>query len=492
MSLRLDENLAGLLSQIRSLLPSEKVYLVGGAVRDLLLGKPVHDLDFVLAKDSVRLAKAVKNRFQGVWFTLDDERQTARVILRQGSDQELVFDFTSFIGDTVEEDLSQRDFTINAMAIDLDEPEVLIDPLGGRSDLIGNKLKPGSPRSLIDDPLRVLRGVRMVRMYGLVPSPEIIAIMRVATKGLRRVSGERIRDELLKVLACSGREETFDLLNRYGIYDLLAGWANALISEIELTRSLSDGQSKLMELDIEENKDRAVYSDFYAERAEIIKNLDITLSAIQNNDLPEQFSGIEPFVQDMDRFLQQLKETLNEELQGARTRLEAILLTAFLAGSFDDPGFAENLTNFLMLGQKEKKAIEKICLGHRNISTLSSKNELNALESYRLFRESGTFTVESALLHLCEEETQNVNQRKVAIKVLASWFVDQESVIDPPRLIDGDQLQKELGVSPGPWMGEYLEAIREAQVTGEVNSYQDAIDFVRRMIENRSKDESKG
>lgn len=492
MSLRLDENLAGLLSQIRSLLPSEKVYLVGGAVRDLLLGKPVHDLDFVLAKDSVRLAKAIKKHFQGVWYTLDDERQTARVISRQGSDQELVLDFTSFIGDTLEEDLSQRDFTINAMAIDLDEPEELIDPLGGRSDLIGNKLKPGSPRSLIDDPLRVLRGVRMVRMYGLEPSPEIIAIMRVATKGLRRVSGERIRDELLKVLACSGREETFDLLNRYGIYDLLAGWANASISETELTRLLSDEQSKVMKHDIEEKKGCAGYSDFYAERAEIIKSLDITLSAIQNNDLPEQFSGIEPFVQYLDRFFQQLKETLNEELQGARTRSEAILLTAFLAGSFDDPGFAENLTNFLMLGQKEKKAIAKICLGHRNISTLSSKNELNALDTYRLFRESGTFTVESALLHLCEEENQNVNQRKVAIKVLASWFVDQESVIDPPRLIDGDQLQKELGVSPGPWMGEYLEAIREAQVTGEVNSYQDAIDFVRRMIENRSRDESKG
>ena len=492
MSLRLDENLAGLLSQIRSLLPSEKVYLVGGAVRDLLLGKLVHDLDFVLAKESVRLAKAVKNRFQGVWFTLDDERQTARVILRQGSDQELVLDFTSFIGDTLEEDLSQRDFTINAMAIDLDEPEVLIDPLGGRSDLIGNKLKPGSPRSLIDDPLRVLRGVRMVRMYGLEPSSEIITLMRVATKELGRVSGERIRDELLKVLACPGLQETFGLLTRFGIYSLLAGWANASVSEIELTRSLSDEQSGQMKHDVLERKARTESSDFYLERAEIIKNLDTILSAIQHNNLPEHFFGIKQFVQDLDRFLQLLKETLNEELQGTRTRSDAILLTAFLAGSFDDPGFAEKLTNFLMLGQKEKKAIAKICLGQCNISTLSSKNELNALDTYRLFRESGTFTVESALLHLCEEENQNVNQSKVAIKVLASWFEDQESVIDPPRLIDGDQLKKELGISPGPWMGEYLEAIREAQVTGEVNSYKDAIDFVREIIKNRSRDESKG
>lgn len=492
MSLRLDENLAGLLSQIRSLLPSEKVYLVGGAVRDLLLGKPVHDLDFVLAKDSVRLAKAVKNRFQGVWYTLDDERQTARVILRQGSDQELVLDFTSFIGDTLEEDLSQRDYTINAMAIDLDAPEVLIDPLGGRSDFLEEKLKPGSPRSLIDDPLRVLRGVRMVRMYRLEPSTETIALMRVASKGLGRVSGERIRDELLKVLACPGLQETFGLLTRFGIYSLLAGWTNASISETELTRSLSDEQTDQMKHDVVERKARTESSDFYVERADIIKSLDVILSAIQNNDLPEQFSDIELFVQDMDRFLQQLKETLNEELQGARTRSDAILLTAFLAGSFDDPGFAEILTNFLMLGQKEKKAIEKICLGFRNILILSSKKELSALDIYRLFRDSGTFTVESALLHLCEEENQYVNQRKVAIKVLASWFEDQESVIDPPRLIDGDQLKKELGVSPGPWMGEYLEAIREAQVTGEVDSYQDAIDFVREIIKNRSRDESKG
>ena len=67
MSLRLDEDFVAFLSEIRGLLPTEKVYLVGGAVRDLLLGTPAHDLDFVLAKDSVRLAKAVKT-FSGVWY----------------------------------------------------------------------------------------------------------------------------------------------------------------------------------------------------------------------------------------------------------------------------------------------------------------------------------------------------------------------------------------------------------------------------------------
>ena len=181
MSLRWMRILA-FLSEIRGLLRTEKVYLVGGAVRDLLLGTPAHDLDFVLAKDSVRLAKAVKKHFRGVWYTLDDEHQTARVILEQGSEEERVLDFTSFIGATIEEDLSQRDFTINAIAIDLDNIGELIDPLDGRKDLFEKQLRLGNPNSMNSDPLRVLRGVRMVRTHEL--EPETIASMRVATKDL--------------------------------------------------------------------------------------------------------------------------------------------------------------------------------------------------------------------------------------------------------------------------------------------------------------------
>lgn len=492
MSLRLDENFTALLSQIRNLLPSEKVFLVGGAVRDLLLGKPVHDLDFVLAKDSVRLAKAVKNYFRGVWYTLDDERQTARVILQQGSNEELVLDFTSFIGDTLEEDLSQRDYTINAMAIDLDNPNEIIDPLGGRIDLLEKRLKPGSPNSLRSDPLRVLRGVRMERMYELEASSETIEKMRVATKGLGQVSGERIRDELLKCLNLPDREKTFCLLDRHGIYSYLVLRANGLDAGSGFHDPISNSYLNLIESECVHTHEHLITDDFIEKRSEIIKNFDSILVGIQNNNLPKQFEAVSQQVKDPESFIKNLKETINEELQGSRTRTDSILLTVFLARSFDDLDFAGNLTSFLLLGQKEKKAIEKICSGYRNITTLSLLNELTHLEIYRLFRDSGTFTIESALLHLCQEQVENQKKSKVALKVLESWFEDQESVIDPPRLIDGDQLQKELGISPGPRMGEYLESIREAQVTGEVERYQDAINLVKRLIEDRSRNENKG
>ena len=89
MNLLLDKKLADFLREVRRAVPGQKVYLVGGAVRDLVLGRAVKDLDFVVADGSVQLAKNVRRRFEGVWYSLDDEHKTARVILKQGQPGEL-------------------------------------------------------------------------------------------------------------------------------------------------------------------------------------------------------------------------------------------------------------------------------------------------------------------------------------------------------------------------------------------------------------------
>ena len=91
----------------------EPVYLVGGAVRDALLGRPSHDLDFAVAHDAVKLARAVANELNGAFYLLDAERGTARVILEQG-----VLDFARFRGENLPADLRGRDFTINALFYD--------------------------------------------------------------------------------------------------------------------------------------------------------------------------------------------------------------------------------------------------------------------------------------------------------------------------------------------------------------------------------------
>lgn len=131
MKLQTDDRTRAIFEVILACLPAPMpVYLVGGAVRDMLLGLPVKDLDFVVPSDSLRLARAVRRNLGAAGFTLDDERQTARLILAQGTPSELILDFVSFTGMNLQEDLSNRDFTINTLAVALDQPDLVLDFLG--------------------------------------------------------------------------------------------------------------------------------------------------------------------------------------------------------------------------------------------------------------------------------------------------------------------------------------------------------------------------
>ena len=197
MKLQTDDRTRAIFEVILACLPAPMpVYLVGGAVRDMLLGLPVKDLDFVVPSDSLRLARAVRRNLGAAGFTLDDERQTARLILAQGTPSELILDFVSFTGMDLQEDLSNRDFTINTLAVALDQPDLVLDFLGGERDLREKRLRAASARSMELDPLRVLRGARLCLAYQLTPEIATLELMRASVPSLERVSAERVRDEM--------------------------------------------------------------------------------------------------------------------------------------------------------------------------------------------------------------------------------------------------------------------------------------------------------
>ena len=189
------------------------LYLVGGIVRDLLLGRelgPDADIDFTTPArpDAIKvivapLADAVWN--QGERFGTIGVKIGTRIIeitthraesYAAGSRKPEV----SF-GDDINEDLGRRDFTVNAMALRVPDPQ-LIDPFGGAEDLAANRLRtPLSPEiSFTDDPLRMLRAARFIAGYALEPDPELVAAVRANAGRLEIVSAERIRDELDKLL----------------------------------------------------------------------------------------------------------------------------------------------------------------------------------------------------------------------------------------------------------------------------------------------------
>lgn len=227
---QLEQNLVrtGILPALCRLLPADnECFLVGGAVRDALLNRSSADYDFAAPFDPTDIAKAFAAGIGGSWFMLDPQRRQSRVVAGQGMDQ-FSCDFSPFRADTLEGDLQRRDFTINAMAIAL-EPDSglgpLLDPLDGQRDLQRRRLRCCSSQVLYEDPLRVLKGVRHTVCLQLTIEAGTLESMRHAAPSLDRVAPERIRNELVAMLAVSPARRSLLWLQELGLLESIFGSA---------------------------------------------------------------------------------------------------------------------------------------------------------------------------------------------------------------------------------------------------------------------------
>jgi tRNA nucleotidyltransferase (CCA-adding enzyme) len=216
---------------------ADPVYLVGGAVRDLLLGRGRADVDLVVVGDAGELAAALgaevveherfataKVRLEG--HEVDIASARSETYPRPGAlpEVELAAD--------VETDLGRRDFTINAMAIPLRGEPRLIDPHGGRADLEAGLLRVLHPGSFVDDPTRALRAARYAARYGFEPEPETAALIRAADIGT--VSVDRQRTELMRLAAEPNAARGFAQLGKWGVKELRPGGAELVERVVEL------------------------------------------------------------------------------------------------------------------------------------------------------------------------------------------------------------------------------------------------------------------
>jgi poly(A) polymerase len=211
------ERLQPVLDEVRPLAErfgaaGKRIYLVGGSVRDLLLGRDASEIDFDLTTDALpdEIESIVSGWADAVWT--QGKRFGTIGCRKQGRDYEITTHRAEayapdsrkpevVFGDDIETDLSRRDFTVNAMALSLPDPE-LIDPHGGAVDLAAKRLRtPLSPdESFTDDPLRMLRAARFLAGYGLEPDEELVDAVKRLHDRLEIVAAERIRMELDKLM----------------------------------------------------------------------------------------------------------------------------------------------------------------------------------------------------------------------------------------------------------------------------------------------------
>jgi tRNA nucleotidyltransferase (CCA-adding enzyme) len=225
--------------------------LVGGAVRDALLNRlgPTPDLDLVVPGDAIAVCRELRRSHGGSAVVLDAERSIARLVVQGWS-----LDLARQEGDDLSADLHRRDYTINAMALPLAEPRTLVDPLGGAAHLAAGELVAVAEVNLLDDPLRLLRGLRLASELEFRLEPRTRTWILQHGPRIGSVAGERVLAELEKLAAApAGHRGLADVLNS----ELLRPWQGAGSNEerrnaLALLDRLSLEQSRQLQLSAEE------------------------------------------------------------------------------------------------------------------------------------------------------------------------------------------------------------------------------------------------
>ena len=482
-----------LIDKVRDILPQEEIYLVGGAVRDMLLNRLSTDLDFALPSQGISLARRVANALQADFMVLDEERDTGRVIVTGSDGGRTFLDFATYRGRDLEEDQRARDFTINAIAFDL-RTRTLLDPLNGASDLRLKTIRACSPTSLSDDPVRILRAVRQAAAFHFRIAPETRKAMKQAASFLSRISPERQRDELFKILEGSKPDASMRALEMLGIFPFLL--------------------PELSELKGVEQSPPHIY-DVWEHTLSVLGHLENILAALapgySADDTNDLFTGL--LTLRIGRFRDQFARHFAESLNTDRSMRAALFFAAlyhdvqkpatrtvelggrirFFDHDVQGAEVAEERGRAFNLSNDELERIKLIVGHHMRFHFFTSrlegeKKEPSRKAIYRFFRDAGKAGVDLVLLGLADlRGTQGpaLSQATwaaaldVARILLENYWEKPQETVAPPRLLNGNELMSELGLEPGRIVGRLLEEIREGQATGKVETREQAFDFAR-------------
>jgi putative nucleotidyltransferase with HDIG domain len=462
---------ASALELAREVLRGSACWVVGGAVRDELLGAaPSSDLDLVIAGEVAPAARALARAAGAKAFSLSDDFGAWRVAARARGWQA---DFNPLRGETLAADLLLRDFTINAIAQPLEGGE-LIDPLGGAADLAARQLRIVAPDALADDPLRTLRLVRFACELGLEADRQTREAARAAAPGLARISGERIYAELRRVLASEQPGAGMRLALELGL-------CAVVLPELELLRGVA--QSRYHHLDVLEHT---------------LAALDC---AVELQRDPAAFLGLE--------HAEAVRRLLARPLADSLTRGDALRFGAlvhdiakpqtqavapdgrvgFPAHDRVGAGIARAILARLRAAEPMRAHVAALTLNHLRLGFLVPHAPLGRRELYGYLDACDPVWADVTLLSVADRLATRGARSEEAIErhlELARSVIGEALAWQrhgrPPALVRGDQLAAALGVSPGPLLGELLAAIAEQAFTGELNSPQDAIAFAASRI----------
>ncbi len=447
------------------------LYLVGGYLRDQHLGRCGRDLDFIVSKGAVAFARVFARKSRGAFILLDAENGCARVAIKSREGL-WTYDFADLRAKDLAGDIKKRDFTINTLVVDLMALKAGQDILSAclknpraLSDIKAKVIRMTGAAAFDDDPLRLLRAYSLSAQTGFRVDPRTLLAIKPRIRLIRKVSPERVRDELFKIFETTRAARTIRLMEKSGLLF-------AVIPQLKLLESVPKGGYHHLN----------VWKHSLLALAEFEKSL----KAVQpGSELGQYFSAIVGGGHSraaLIKFACLLHDTgkpeTRKEMPGGRL--------SFHGHERVGRDITRIISRQLKLSTAERYALEDMVALHLRPGYMSNYKKAPGKMVFRFLRDAKEEAVSVLLLALCDQRAtrgpltkpEDIQHQAEIIDPLIGLFFEKKREKPFVRLIDGNDLIKELKLVPGPEFKSILAAIDEAQHLGKITTREQALDFV--------------
>ncbi|MCH7744676.1 MAG: HD domain-containing protein [Chloroflexi bacterium] len=458
---------------------------MGGLVRDALLGRAISDIDLAIESDTRSIGRELASSLGGKFVLLDDERDIVRIALRRRDG--MCFVDISPVHNGILEDLGRRDFTIDAMAVSLENitnefaQESVIDPYGGLSDLREGTIRAVNISVFVDDPARLVRASRLAAQLRFNIAEETARQIRHDAHLVSTIAPERVREELLKLLAEPGAMDSIRGMDELGLLC-------EIIPELAQAKNVTQPKEH--------------YWDVFNHLVETVGQVERILQQQPPDD--------DYVVEMMPRF-DNMSKHFAEEFSDGHTRLTFLKLAGLLhdiakpatrtvesTGRIRFLGHhsegAEMTKGILQRLRFSKRAVESLSMmvqHHLRPGQMAQDGELPSGKAiFRYFRDTGDSAIDTLYLNMADylaargpllskREWSDYSQ---TVGHILREGLERKAPKSLPHLIDGHDIMEAFSLAPGPRVGELLGLAQEASAGGEISSKEDALEFVRNSL----------
>lgn len=431
-------------------------YLVGGAVRDFLMGKNTVDRDIAIVG-----AEEFAKKIDGTFIVLDEENKIYRVVLE---DKINYLDISELQGGSIEEDLKRRDFTINAVAYDLNK-EGFVDVTGGLEDLKNGILRHIKDENFEDDPLRVLRAFRFYAITGFEMSKDLETAINKYKHLALNPSKERIMYEIMKLFGGKYASKALLKMDEFGLLE-------EIFPSVKEMKKVPPNTHHHLDLFHHVVETVCNIEELYDNAAEPVKN---HLDQTDFGGFPRiNHLKLAGFLHDIGKF-----STWTIEESGRHRFIK-----------HDDVG-SKMCVPFLKGLKFSKKQIEYIsCMIKNHIypSNVVAAPDLNDKVMMRYIRKMENNIIDNIILAKSDRLSARgeaiteeiISENLNGLDKLLNFYLEKRETMQPlPKFLDGFEVMKLKGIKQSPELGNIMKALNEAQLNGEINTKEEAIEFVK-------------